>query len=465
MLRKETQFWESLQFLLDCSMLAGCWLMAYELRFSGLFVPVFHGIPDMGEYVRVLLFVPVVWGVIFRSLQWFRPRRRGTHLGEAVLLFKGSTLVTLGMMSAAYLAFKLNLSRVFLAWFWLGSTLGLLGSRVLFREALRFARRRGLHQRAVLIVGTDELATYIRERLTLHPELGMKVVGFVAVDETQAPKEVAGLPVVGDLNRIVDVIREYDVEHLFLSLGPEVHQRLELILAEVDDSLVDINLVSDLYRHALLRGSVEDFEGLPVIGVDSSPMAGWSGVFKRGFDLTVSGILLLVFSPVLLFIATVLYLTQGRPILYRQERMGLDGGTFVITKFRTMNTSAEKRGAVWSQEGRPDTTRFGRFLRRTSLDELPQLVNVFLGEMSLVGPRPERPVFVEEFQKNIPRYMSRHKVKAGLTGWAQINGLRGNTSIQSRLQYDLFYIRNWSMWLDVKILWRTLCGGFMNRGA
>ena len=465
MLRKETQFWESLQFLMDCLVLAGCWLLAYELRFHGWFVPVYYGVPELDEYLRVLLFVPVVWGVAFRSLAWFRPRRRGTHLHEALLLFKGSTLATIGMMSAAYLAFKLNLSRVFLAWFWLGSTFGLLASRVLFREALRFARRRGLHQRAVLIVGTDELASFIRERLGLHPELGMKVVGFVAVDSAQAPRELAGLPVLGDLPQLVELVREHEVEHLFLSLGPEVHQRLERILAELDESLVDINLVSDLYRHALLRGSVEDFEGLPVIGVDSSPMAGWSGVVKRGFDLAVSSLLLIVFSPLLLAIALVLFVTQGRPILYRQERMGLDGRTFVITKFRTMPTRAEPEGAVWSQEGRDGTTAFGRFLRRTSLDELPQLVNVLVGEMSLVGPRPERPVFVEQFQRNIPRYMSRHKVKAGLTGWAQVNGLRGDTSIQSRLQYDLFYIRNWSMSLDIKILWRTLCGGFFNKSA
>jgi len=466
MLRKETQFWESLLFVGDCVVLVLAWVAAYWLRFeTGLPSPL--GQPPLLEYLPSLVFMPFLWGLVYRGLALYSPRRRGNRMQEWGKLLQAALIVTLGLTSVSYLAFKLNPSRMLLALFGSLALVGLFLNRIVFRESVRFARRRGLNVRNVLIVGTDELARIIRERLRLHPELGMQVKGFVCAERSpdSTKDRFDGLPVVGALPDLVGLVREQGIDHVFVSLTPKVQLELEDVLPQLEAELVDVNLVSDLYRHALVERAVEDFEGLPVINVATSPMAGWNGVVKRTFDLLASGALMLLFAPVFLGLTIFLRLRHGSPVFYRQERMGLDGRTFVLTKFRTMRTDAEATGAMWSQDNDPRCTRVGRFMRRTSLDELPQLWNVFRGEMSLVGPRPERPVFVKEFRSSIPRYMVRHRVKAGLTGWAQVNGLRGNTSVEDRLAHDLFYIRNWSLGLDLRILWRTLMGGFLNRSA
>jgi len=215
-----------------------------------------------------------------------------------------------------------------------------------------------------------------------------------------------------------------------------------------------------------MRGGIEDFEGVPIIHLRESPLFGWNGVLKRGLDLVVGGVALVVLSPVLMIVASAVKLTSPGPTLLRQERMGLDGRAFSMLKFRTMRSDAEaESGPVWATPDDDRRTRVGAVLRRFSLDELPQLFNVLRGDMSLVGPRPERPVFVETFRHRIPGYMLRHKVKAGMTGWAQINGWRGNTSLEKRIEYDLYYIERWSLGFDLAILLKTIWRGFLSKQA
>jgi Undecaprenyl-phosphate glucose phosphotransferase len=228
---------------------------------------------------------------------------------------------------------------------------------------------------------------------------------------------------------------------------------------------VDVKVVPDLYQYITLYGGLEEFGGLPIISLQGDPMEGWSRVAKRLFDVLFSLVALLLTGPIMLVTALAVKLTSRGPILYAQERMGIDGSTFHILKFRTMRTDAELAGAMMASKEDPRRTPIGTFLRKYSIDELPQFFNVLMGDMSLVGPRPERPVFIEEFKRQIPRYHLRHKVKAGITGWAQINGLRGQTSIQKRIEYDLYYIENWSLLMDLKILVRTALGGFLSKNA
>jgi len=224
-------------------------------------------------------------------------------------------------------------------------------------------------------------------------------------------------------------------------------------------------VVPDLFQYITLYGGLEEFGGLPLIGLQGGPLEGWNLVGKRVFDVVLSLLALVLLSPLLLVVALLVRLSSPGPVLFRQERMGMDGRTFHILKFRTMRTDAEAAGATMASAGDPRRTPLGAFLRASSLDELPQLLNVFVGDMSLVGPRPERPVFIEEFKQRIPKYHLRHKVKAGITGWAQIHGLRGQTSIEKRIEFDLYYIENWSLGLDVRILLRTVFGGFLSRHA
>jgi exopolysaccharide biosynthesis polyprenyl glycosylphosphotransferase len=231
------------------------------------------------------------------------------------------------------------------------------------------------------------------------------------------------------------------------------------------DTTVDVKLVPDVYQYATLFGGLEEFGGLPVVNLQSTGVLGINAIVKRVFDLGFSALFLGALSPLLVLIALAVKLTSRGPALFRQERVGLDGHGFPMLKFRTMRTDAEALGPQFAQAGDPRTTAIGAFLRRTSLDELPQLLNVLSGDMSLVGPRPERPVFIETFRRQFPRYQLRHMVKSGMTGWAQIHGLRGNTSIQKRVEYDLYYIEHWSLLLDLKILARTVAFGFLSRNA
>jgi Undecaprenyl-phosphate glucose phosphotransferase len=275
-----------------------------------------------------------------------------------------------------------------------------------------------------------------------------------------------GTEIIGHIDAVQAIVRARAIDQAFIALPLEAQSAVEKIVQQLSGEMVDIKIVPDLYQYVVLRGSVEEFAGLPIVTLSGSPMYGWNSVLKRAFDLCVSVVLLLLCTPCLGLIALLVKLTSHGPIFYAQERMSFDGRVFRMLKFRTMQVDAEHdTGSVWAQEHDPRCTRFGALLRRTSLDELPQLWNVVQGEMSLVGPRPERPVFVEEFRKSIPRYMLRHRVKAGMTGWAQVQGWRGNTSLERRVEHDLYYIQHWSLSLDVKILCLTLRYGFVHRNA
>ena len=230
--------------------------------------------------------------------------------------------------------------------------------------------------------------------------------------------------------------------------------------------MVDIKIVPDLLQFVALRTGMEDLDGIPIINLSDTPLSGWYGPVKRAADILFSSLGIILTSPVLILIAVTIKLTSRGPVFYKQERMGLDGSVFTMFKFRSMKVGAEEEtGAVWAKKDDPRRTGIGSFLRSTSLDELPQLFNILKGEMSFVGPRPERPYFVEQFRGKIPRYMLRHKVKCGLTGWAQVNGYRGNTSIEKRIEYDIFYIENWSLSFDIKIIWLTFWKGLISKHA
>jgi len=258
----------------------------------------------------------------------------------------------------------------------------------------------------------------------------------------------------------------HEVDVVFVALPQADWGRLPAVVADIGDDPVNIHLVPDVSGLASLRGGVEEFEGVPLIHLRESPLQGWNLVLKRAMDIAVGAPALLATAPLMVGIAAAIRLTSRGPVLLRQERMGLDGRAFTMLKFRTMRADAEvESGPVWARADDPRRTALGAWLRRRSLDELPQLVNVLRGEMSLVGPRPERPVFVEGFRRKLPGYMLRHKVKAGMTGWAQINGWRGDTSLEKRLEYDLYYIERWSLLFDVKILLQTLWRGFSNTNA
>jgi Undecaprenyl-phosphate glucose phosphotransferase len=268
---------------------------------------------------------------------------------------------------------------------------------------------------------------------------------------------VLGVPVLGTLRQAEEVLAVGRIDQVFIALPLEAHRKMLQMLELMARECVEVKLVPDVLQYATLQATLEDVDGTPVINLSQVPLQGWNSMVKRGMDLVIAAAALVALLPFFPLVALAIWLEDRGPIFYRQERMGLDGKPFMIVKFRSMRINAEATsGPVWAIKDDPRRTRVGAFLRHWSLDELPQIWNVLMGDMSIIGPRPERPTFVREFKHKIPRYMLRHRVKAGITGWAQVHGWRGNTSIKKRIQYDLYYIQNWSLKLDFKILWMTV---------
>jgi exopolysaccharide biosynthesis polyprenyl glycosylphosphotransferase len=325
--------------------------------------------------------------------------------------------------------------------------------RVLLDYVLRDARKRGRDLDRVLIVGDGDQAELVANRIRRSPELGYRIVGFIG----DAPHPNVG-PILGTLDQVGSLIVEHEIGEVIVAHPGIQHAQLVELITSSTQSHVNIKVVPDIFELMAREVETSELRGLPLMRVRDVALSGWARVAKRTMDIAVSWMVLVLISPVLLLTAFLVKLTSpSGPVLFVQERVGLDGEPFQMIKFRSMRPDAEVgTGPVWAQPDDDRRTPLGAFMRRFSIDECPQFVNVLVGEMSLVGPRPERPEFVERFQRIIPRYQDRHREKAGLTGWAQVNGLRGQTSIEERTRYDLFYVENWSLAFDVKIMLRTL---------
>jgi exopolysaccharide biosynthesis polyprenyl glycosylphosphotransferase len=327
----------------------------------------------------------------------------------------------------------------------------------------RSLRRRGIERDNLMIVGGGKVARDLARKIKQNPTLGYNVVGIVNGATPRNKTNDLGIPMLGTYADLPYLIDAHAIEQVIIAL-PDAH-RAELVelISACRRGRVDIKVYPDMLAYVSGDISVEEVGGTPLVTVRDIALRGWKLSLKRGLDLVGSIVGLILLSPFMLLTALLIRLESPGDVFYTQVRMGLDGRPFNMIKFRSMRHDAEANGAGWTTPGDPRVTRIGAFMRRTNWDEIPQLINVFVGEMSLVGPRPERPVYVQEFRERIPRYMERHREKAGMTGWAQVNGLRGDTSIPERTAFDLWYVENWSLWLDIKIIIRTILNTVLNR--
>jgi exopolysaccharide biosynthesis polyprenyl glycosylphosphotransferase len=337
-------------------------------------------------------------------------------------------------------------------------------STVVFLSIGRFALMKyeqwwyakGNDLKRVIIVGTSAVANKIFQSLTVHQSLGYTVLGYCSING-HTENTMGQIPCLGSVASVPDLIRSHHTDVVLIALTEEEHSLLYDLVRDCQGLNVEMMMVPDVLELMTSLVQIKHIEGIPFLGIKSPSLSTWNFIVKRAFDLVFASCILFITSPLFLFIAILIKLDSKGPIFYLQERVGLDGESFKVMKFRSMHTDAEQMtGPVWSQKMDPRATRVGKFLRRFSLDELPQLINVIKGDMSLVGPRPERPHFVEQFRKHVPRYLERHRVKTGMTGWAQVNGLRGNAPIAERTKYDVYYVENWSLVFDVKIIFKTL---------
>jgi Undecaprenyl-phosphate glucose phosphotransferase len=439
---------------------------AYFLRFRAEIVPVTKGIPDASSYYRLFPLIALLWPLVFYFYGLYQIRRNRSRVDEglAVLVATGLSTILLAGLATFYRGF--SYSRLVLLLFFGLDVLFVFAGRTAIRRYLEEAWRHGVGVRRVLVVGAGRLGKAVVDKFLEHPEAGLRAVGFVDDDDAKRGGAYRDLPVLGTTADVARIVEAEGVDSVFLALPLEAHRTMLTVLKEVGRTVADVHVVPDLLQYITFRAGVEDLDGLPVVHLTQVPLSGWLSLVKRALDVGISAGALSLLSPLLAGIAVAIRLSDRGPVFYRQRRMGLDGRPFDILKFRSMVVGAEEGlGPTWASPEDPRRTRLGAFLRRWSLDELPQLVNVFKGEMSLVGPRPERPEFVREFKEKFPQYMLRHRVRAGITGWAQVHGWRGNTSLSKRIEYDLYYIDNWSLALDIKILWMTLRHGFHQHNA
>jgi Undecaprenyl-phosphate glucose phosphotransferase len=444
-------------------------LLAYALRFESGAIPITRGYPPLEQYLNVLPFIALIVPLGFHFQGLYRLRRGRSRIDDFFNVLVGSIFaVVLGIVATLYFqayyateaqrdvgAFEVSRA-VWAIFLVCNIALGYL-SRKFIREALERRWLAGVGLRRILIAGAGDLGRAVADRILEHRELGYQIVGFVDDKAGGDHLGYRGLPLLGSLTEAADIVASEKIDDLYVALPLEEHMKLLALVESTSREGVDVKVVPDLLQFIALRARLEDLDGVPVINLNDVPLQGLSAFIKRTLDIVISAAALLLMVLPGLAIAWLIKRSSPGPVLYAQERMGLDGKQFTVYKFRTMPIDAESEtGPIWSDGNDSRATKVGAFLRRHDLDEWPQFWNVLVGDMSIVGPRPERPFFVAQFKHRIPQYMLRHKVKAGITGWAQVNGWRGNTSLEKRIEYDLYYIENWSVTLDIKIMWMTL---------
>jgi len=449
-------------------------IIAYTIRFHTGLIPITKGIPPLRQYIDLLPFVAVVVPLGFHLQNLYRLRRGRSWVDDFFAVFVGSILaVVFGIMVTTYVQIYIapnergayEVSQAVWGIFLVLNVALAFSLRQLVREVLERRWRSGAGLRRILIAGSGELGRLVADKIIEHRELGYQIIGFVD-DKPGDHLGYRGLPLLGTIDETTEIATREQIDHLYVALPPEQHLKTIDLLEAATRECVDVKVVPDLLQVIALKARLWDLDGVPVIDVNDIPLQGFNSIVKRVIDIAISAVALTVLAIPLALIALLVRISSRGPALFRQERMGLDGRGFSIVKFRSMVDDAERQsGPVWARENDHRVTPLGKFLRRSNLDELPQLWNVLRGDMSIVGPRPERPHFVEQFKHRIPQYMLRHKVKAGMTGWAQVNGWRGNTALDKRIEYDLYYIENWSVRLDLKIIWLTIVKGFFHKHA
>jgi exopolysaccharide biosynthesis polyprenyl glycosylphosphotransferase len=449
------------QVAVDVIMLNLATLFAYLIRQNfELFEPFSPASPV--SYIVMNVAMSVILPMAFASQKLYSVKGLRSRVDEFFRVIAGVSLTVLVALaiSSLILGEDFSYSRQLLVTEWVLAILFLTAGRGTVSLLGNRLRARGVGQRRLLIVGEHDPASLIVDRVRSHPELGYELVGLLTRSGTEED-------VLGSFDDLESVVREKTVDEVIFALNGTSHQTVLELIGQCEDLNVSLKVFPDVFQ-LLTEGeaNVSDLQGVPLLEVRDVSLRGWNRALKRAFDVVFSAAVLVLFSPLMLLIALLIKLTSPGPVFYIQERVGIDGRPFLIYKFRTMYVGAEEdTGPVWAKPNDPRRTPLGRILRRFSLDELPQFINVLLGEMSVVGPRPERPYFVEQFRQQIPKYMRRHREKAGITGWAQVNGLRGDTSIEERTKYDLYYVEHWSLIFDLKIILKTIVRIFRDKNA
>jgi exopolysaccharide biosynthesis polyprenyl glycosylphosphotransferase len=466
--RRIRHFFTLSKLILDAAMVALAFFLAHQLRRNIDWPNRAINLGPFADYSGMMLIQVLTILAVFFFSRLYHTARAISRVDEFYQIFGAVSVGTVMSVAITGFIFKnsvleLDYSRAMILYAWVLTVLLVTLGRWLHHTLTSRLKAQGWGNDRVLIIGTGEVGHMILQKIHWNPSLGYSVVGMVETNGYQ--DRALSVPILGETRELAGLIDKHEVDEVIIALPEASHEEILTLISQCERGSVSIKVFPDVFQIMASQVSIGDLGGLPLLSVRDVALRGWRLTVKRALDIVGSALGLVLLSPFLLFVAVLIKLDSRGPVFYAQERMGLDAKPFWCLKFRSMRQDAEKDGPGWTTENDPRRTRVGEILRRKSLDELPQLINVLLGEMSLVGPRPERPVYVEQFRRSIPRYMDRHREKAGITGWAQVNGLRGDTSIIERTKYDLWYIENWSLRLDLKIVIRTILRVFRDRNA
>ncbi len=466
MIQDNQKNFSRLQMLIDAIIIAVSYIAAWMIRFIGPLAYSAVFTLSFEQYMFALIFIVPGYLLLYQAFTLYEPMHmQGRRLMLANII-KANVLGMLLIIFALYMLEESNFSRLVIYIFCAVNVTLEWGVRLLIFAFLRDMRRRGLHQKQIILVGYSRAAEEYIDRIQANPQWGYIIRGILD-DNVPAGTLYKGVKVIGRIANLTVILPANRLDEIAITLGLSEYYRLEEIVAMCEKSGVHTKFIPDYNKIIPTKPYTEDILGLPVINIRYVPLTNtFNAMVKRAMDIVGSIAAIIVSSPVMLLMCVLIKASSPGPLIYRQERVGLHNKTFWMYKFRSMEIQPEaEEKKAWTVKNDPRVTGIGKFMRRTSIDELPQLFNILKGDMSLVGPRPERPFFVEKFREEIPRYMVKHQVRPGLTGWAQVNGYRGDTSIKKRIDCDLYYIENWTIGFDIKILFLTFFKGFINKNA
>ena len=471
MIKNNQQHFNRLHVVLDAIVVMLSYVIAWWIKFSSGIVNPEIGVLSFNFYMKALILIVPLYLLLYYAFNLYTPKRVQGRRLELSNIIMANTIGILIVFAGFFLVLSYsedakNFSRSMFVYFYIINIILEEIEMLFIRAILRSVRKKGYNLKHILLVGYSKAAEQYIDRIKQNPQWGYDVQGIL--DDNIARGTVyKGVKVIGSTGNLEYILPENKLDEIAITLGLEEYYKLNKIVAECEKSGVHTKFIPDYGNIIPTRPYTEDLLGLPVINIRYVPLSNtFNALIKRLTDIIGAVICIIIFSPVMLVSAILVKTTSKGPLIFKQERVGLHNKPFQMYKFRTMyvQTEEEERKG-WTQKNDPRVTSVGRFLRKTSLDEFPQLFNVLKGDMSLVGPRPERPQYVEKFREEIPRYMIKHQVRPGMTGWAQVNGYRGDTSIRKRIEHDLYYIENWTLGLDIKILFLTVFKGFINKNA
>lgn len=467
MIKDNQKYFNRLQVVLDALVIAFSYWLSWVAKFMlPFFGKVEKGALPFVTYMQLLILIVPCYLILYYGCGLYTPKRVQGRRLEFANIAKANLLGFLSITLVLYMIKKMHISRTMLGIFLVINSLLELLERNAIRYVLRKMRKKGYNQKHILLVGYSRAAEEYINRIIENPQWGYTVRGILD-DHVEAGTIYRGIKVVGRIANLPVILPENKLDEIAITLGLNEYFRLEEIAALCEKSGVHTKFIPDYHNIIPTKPYTEDLLGLPVVNIRYVPLSNtFNAMVKRLMDVVGSLCCIILFSPIMLAACLGIKLTSPGPLIYRQVRVGLHNRSFEMYKFRSMEVQPEtEEKKAWTVKNDPRVTGIGKFMRKTSIDELPQLFNVLKGDMSLVGPRPERPFFVEKFREEIPRYMVKHQVRPGMTGWAQVNGYRGDTSIRKRIDCDLYYIENWTLGLDIKILFLTVFRGFVNKNA